>query len=196
MGVVGRADEVGPRAVGIAVVLEDRVRGIVDRAAVEQRVRAESVRRLRDVAAQRLGGGIRAGVVDDPDAAPRPGALSVSPSATGAIVRVTIKNVGRRAGAAVPQLYLGMRSLPGVAQPPAQLKGLAHITLAPGRSARVGFRLDARALSYWDAGASVWRVAAGCYGVMVGSSSRDHPLRALLAEGGARCTRRGAGRAL
>jgi beta-glucosidase len=89
-----------------------------------------------------------------------------------------------------------MRSLPGVAQPPAQLKGLAHITLAPGRSARVGFRLDARALSYWDAGASVWRVAAGCYGVMVGSSSRDHPLRALLAEGGARCTRRGAGRAL
>jgi hypothetical protein len=65
-----------------------------------------------------------------------------------------------------------MPSLPGVAQPPAQLKGLAH------------------------AGASVWRVVAGCYGVMVGSSLRDLPLRALLAEGGARCTRRGAGRAL
>jgi beta-glucosidase len=121
--------------------------------------------------------------------------LTVSRSAGGAVVRVTVNNVGRRAGAAAPQLYLGIPPLPGVAQPPAQLKGFAHVTLAPGRSARVGFRLGARALSYWDAGASAWRVAAGCYRVMVGSSSRDLPLSALLGEGGVRCTRRGAGRA-
>jgi beta-glucosidase len=120
--------------------------------------------------------------------------LTVSRTATGALVRVTVANVGHRAGAAVPQLYLGLPSRPGVAQPPAQLKGVDRFTLAPGRGVRVGFPLEARALSYWDVGAGGWRVAPGCYQVMVGSSSRDLPLRAVLGEGGARCRQPGASR--
>jgi beta-glucosidase len=120
--------------------------------------------------------------------------LTVSRTATGALVRVTVANVGRRAGAAVPQLYLGLPSRPGVAQPPAQLKGVDRVTLAPGRSVRLGFPLDARALSYWDVGAGGWRLAPGCYQVMVGSSSRDLTLHAVLGQGGARCRQPAASR--
>lgn len=87
----------------------------------------------------------------------------------------------------MPQLYLGLLSLPGVAQPPAQLKGFDRVTLAPGRRARVRFALDARSLSYWDTATNGWRVARGCVDVMVGASSRELSLKGVLAANGASC---------
>ena len=86
---------------------------------------------------------------------------------------VTVRNVGRRRGIEVPQLYLGLPS-PGadVVQPPRQLKGFRKLRLRRGKRARVRFRISARDLSYWHAGAQSWRVAPGCYRVMVGRSSR------------------------
>jgi beta-glucosidase len=114
-------------------------------------------------------------------------ALAIRPTAHGALVSATISNTGARAGTEVPQLYLGLPSRPGAPQPPSQLKGFAKISLRPGQSARVRFPVDARALSSWDAGA--WRVVPGCHRVKVGRSSRDLPLRGLLAVGGQRCDR-------
>ena len=114
-------------------------------------------------------------------------ALRIRRTATGALVTLTVRNVGRRTGAAVPQLYLGLPSVAGVPQPLAQLKGFEKVTLAPGKRARVSFRLDSRSLSYWDVAAGDWRVAPGCYRVMVGGSSRELPLRGVLARGGAAC---------
>ena len=113
--------------------------------------------------------------------------LSIAPTASGASVSATITNTGARTGAAVPQLYLGLPSLPGVPEPPAQLKGFDKLTLAPGQSARVSFALDSRSLSYWDTAASAWRVAPGCDVVMVGASSREPALRGALAVNGASC---------
>jgi beta-glucosidase len=114
--------------------------------------------------------------------------LAVTPTATGGTVAATVKNAGARAGAAVPQLYLGLPSRPGVPQPPAQLKGFRKVALKRGQSRRVTFSLDARSVSYWDTAANSWRIAPGCVKVMVGSSSRDLPLRRVLAVNGARCT--------
>ncbi|MGI5202863.1 beta-glucosidase [Spirillospora sp. CA-108201] len=93
--------------------------------------------------------------------------------ATSKSVQVTVTNTGRRAGVAVPQLYIGMPS-PGaeVPQPPRQLKGYAKAALAPGQSARVTFPLSSRSLAYWNERAKAWKVAAGCYKIMVGESSR------------------------
>ena len=116
--------------------------------------------------------------------------LKVRPTPTGAVVAVTVANVGRRTGAAVPQLYLGIPGLAGVPQPAAQLKGFDKLTLAPRQKRRVSFVLDARSLSYWDTAAGGWRVAPGCYRVMVGSSSRDLPLHGVFARAGAHCRRR------
>ncbi|MFI6516659.1 glycoside hydrolase family 3 C-terminal domain-containing protein [Spirillospora sp. NPDC050679] len=110
--------------------------------------------------------------------------LAVTPTG----VQATVTNTGPRTGVAVPQLYLGLPS-PGAAvpQPPRQLKGYQKVTLAPGRSARVTFPLDRRALSYWDQAAGGWKVAKGCYRVGVGSSSRDLPLTGAFAQGGGAC---------
>ena len=83
---------------------------------------------------------------------------------------------------------IGLPSPPGLQQPPAQLKGFDKVTLAAGQSTRVSFTLGPRALSYWDTAAGGWRVAPGCYRVMVGSSSRELPLRGVFGQGGARCT--------
>ena len=91
-----------------------------------------------------------------------------------AAVSVEVRNTGRRTGSEVAQLYLGLPDVgASIRQPPRALKGARKLTLRPGQRRRVGFRLDARALSYWHEGSRSWRVAAGCYGVQVGRSSRD-----------------------
>ncbi|MDL4771141.1 MULTISPECIES: beta-glucosidase family protein [Thermomonosporaceae] len=103
-------------------------------------------------------------------------------------VEVTVTNTGARTGVAVPQLYLGLPSPgAGVPQPPKQLKGHAKVTLAPGRSSRITFPLTARSLAYWDTGADAWKVAPGCYKIMVGGSSREIAKTGTLSRGGAPC---------
>ncbi len=112
--------------------------------------------------------------------------LRVEPAAGGgpaATVGATVTNTGSRAGVAVPQLYVGHPSA-GVPQPPRQLKGFRKLALGPGESTRVRFRLDRRAFAHWDVAADDWAVAPGCYGVFVGRSSRDLPLRGTVAQSG------------
>ena len=89
-------------------------------------------------------------------------------------VSVEVRNTGSRAGTEVAQLYLGLPD-PGasVRQPPRALKGIRKVRLRPGQRRRVSFPVDRRALSYWHAAKDTWAVAPGCYGVMVGRSSRD-----------------------
>jgi beta-glucosidase len=87
-------------------------------------------------------------------------------------VDVEIQNTGSREGAEVIQLYLGFPET-DVPMPPKQLKGFAKVFLEPGQTERVTFRLDERALSYWDTGADAWAVQNGVYRIMVGSSSQD-----------------------
>jgi beta-glucosidase len=108
------------------------------------------------------------------------GTLRVS----GSSASVTVTNTGSRLGVEVPQLYLGLPSPgPGMVQPPKQLKGIEKLSLAPGESRRVTVAITPRDLSYWDTGAGDWSIAPGCYGVMVGRSSRDIVRRATLAVG-------------
>jgi beta-glucosidase len=124
------------------------------------------------------------------------GGLRIAPAGGGsdgtgtvATVSVDVTNTGTRAGDAVPELYLGLPSLPGVPQPPLALKGYQKVVLAPGQSATVTFPLNDRSFAYWDTAANNWRVAPGCYGVSVGSSSAeaDLPLHGTIARLGASC---------
>jgi beta-glucosidase len=108
-------------------------------------------------------------------------------------VTATVRNTGRRAGYAVPQLYVGLPDPDagaGVTQPPFQLKGFRKLLLKPGAARRVRFTLDRRAVSYWNTTRKAWAVAPGCYRIAVGTSSRALPLRTTLARGrGVRCRR-------
>lgn len=101
--------------------------------------------------------------------------------ADGDSVRVSLRlaNTGGRAGWTVPQVYLGLPS-PAVRQPPHALRGFDKLWLAPGETRRVAFTLEPRAFSYWDSAHGGWQIAAGCYAVAAGTSSRDLPLRVAL----------------
>jgi beta-glucosidase len=117
-------------------------------------------------------------------------AVRSRPSGGRARVSLRVANVGPRKGAEVVQLYLGLpRPAPGVVQPPKALKRFKRVEIPSGRSRRLTFVLNDRDLSFWDADTNRWRVAPGCYRVMVGSSSRDIRLHTVLARRGAGCAR-------
>jgi beta-glucosidase len=92
-----------------------------------------------------------------------------------------VRNTGTRKGWAVPQLYVAMPSSKDVPQPPQQLKGYDKLQLDPGKARRVQIPLDERAFSYWNTSSHGWQIAPGCYGLSVGSSSRDLTLHTVVA---------------
>lgn len=103
-----------------------------------------------------------------------------SPDSAGNVaVSFDVTNTGTRAGAEVPQVYVGQPATTG--EPPKNLRGFAKVTLSPGQTQRVTITLDARSFQYYDGG---WRTAAGTHQIMVGSSSRDVRLTGSVALGG------------
>lgn len=98
---------------------------------------------------------------------------------TGKRVTVKVQNIGSVAGKEVVQLYVSDRKS-SVPRPPKELKGLAKIELKPGQTKPVNFTLDRRAFAFYDVAGKRWRVEAGAFEILVGSSSRDIRQRALL----------------
>jgi beta-glucosidase len=97
--------------------------------------------------------------------------IAVTRTSSGASVTFTVTNTGDRAGADVPQVYIG--DPPAVGEPPRQLKGFQRVSLAAGQSKQVTVPLDPMSFAYWNTDNHEWMVSAGTYHVMVGSSSSD-----------------------
>ena len=92
--------------------------------------------------------------------------------------RVTVTNTGRRAGAEVVQLYVHPpHSHNRVVQ---KLEGFQRVSLAPGRSKTLTMRLNWKAFATFDSATNSWVVPPGAYGVAVGTSSADEPLRGTV----------------
>ena len=96
-------------------------------------------------------------------------------------------NVGPRPGSDVAQLYVAFPTVPGLVQPPKALKAFQKVALAAGASGHVHLELDARAFAYWSTAANDWRVAPGCYQILLGRSSRDIVATASVPLGGGSC---------
>jgi beta-glucosidase len=103
-----------------------------------------------------------------------------------ATVEADVQNTGARPGSEVVQLYVGD---PGTAvpEPPRQLQGFAKLALQPGETGHVVMPLTPRAFAYWDATHHTWAVPPGCYGIMLGTSSREIREQTTLGLGGAPC---------
>ncbi|MFZ1179637.1 MAG: beta-glucosidase [Mycobacterium sp.] len=88
----------------------------------------------------------------------------------------SVVNVGDRAGADVPQLYLtaapGERCL--------RLLGFERVELEPGATCRVTIEADARLLARYDGSAGSWRIKPGGYTVAVGTSAVTPQLAATV----------------
>jgi beta-glucosidase len=92
-----------------------------------------------------------------------------APDANGNVaVGFDVTNTGTRAGAEVPQVYVGQPSATG--EPPRTLHGFTRVQLNPGQTQHVSLTLAARSFQYWNNG---WTNAAGANAIYVGSSSRD-----------------------
>lgn len=88
----------------------------------------------------------------------------------------TVTNVGKRAGADVPQLYATVPESGGGAL--RHLIGWNKLTLAPGESRRVHVTADPRLLARFDETQHGWHIAASDYRVELGASSSDMRLAA------------------
>ena len=90
----------------------------------------------------------------------------------GVEVSITIKNTGSVEGKEVVQLYVSDKT--GVeVRPEKELKGFDKVSLKPGESKEVTFKLDRRSFAYWNTDTGDWYAPSGKYIISVGASSRD-----------------------
>lgn len=91
------------------------------------------------------------------------------------VVRFLIENTGRRYGAEVPQIYVGLPAPFG--EPPKRLVAFEKVWLNPGEKRVVQMVIHPQAsshpLGYWDSAAQQWKIADGRYRIYLGKSSAD-----------------------
>jgi beta-glucosidase len=95
------------------------------------------------------------------------------------VVSFNVTNTGERAGATVAQVYVA-EAHASVPRPPKELKGFERVMLLPGQTKRVHIELDGRAFAYYDVASKHWKVDAGEFGILVGDSSADTPLKSKV----------------
>jgi beta-glucosidase len=112
--------------------------------------------------------------------------LSVTPKMADGTQPISIEffleNTGTRAGAEVPQLYLGLPFQTG--EPPKRLVAFDKVWLNPGERTKVKLTIDPAAsnhpLSVWNSGTGNWSTVPGFYPLYLGRSSADIALRGTL----------------
>jgi beta-glucosidase len=98
--------------------------------------------------------------------------------ATPKSVTFTLKNTGKRAGAEVAQVYVGLP--PATNEPPKRLVAWEKVQLAPGETKTVTLNLDPWFLSIFSEQKDDWELVPGEYKILVGGSSRETPLNATV----------------
>jgi beta-glucosidase len=90
----------------------------------------------------------------------------------------TLANTGAREGAEIAEVYA---SLPAAAQePPKRLVGFSKVNLKAGEKRNVTVEIDPKYLSIFDEAKDGWTLLPGDYTIMVGGSSQDLPLKAVV----------------
>lgn len=80
--------------------------------------------------------------------------------------RVSVENVGSRAGAEIVQLYIVPPDTASVGRPVKELKGFEKVMLQPGQMKTVSIAVPkGLATSFWDEARDAWLSEEGTYGV-------------------------------
>lgn len=105
------------------------------------------------------------------------GEATIEKGDEGAIMSISVRNTGQRQGDEVVQLYI---SRPDDTEGPTmQLRDFAKVSLLPGESTTVRFRLTADHFAWFDQANNVVRPLNGCYILHYGSSSDVKDLKHL-----------------
>lgn len=107
--------------------------------------------------------------------------MSVEEESEGITISATITNTGKRKGTEVVQLYV-RDCIASVVTYDSVLRGFLRVTLKPGESRRISFRLKAEDLAILDKNME-WTVEDGDFELMLGASSTDIRLSTLMRRG-------------
>ena len=92
---------------------------------------------------------------------------------------VNVKNIGKRAGSEVVQLYIhDVKS--SVDRPKKELKGFQKVYLQPGENKDVTITINKEALSFYDELSSSWKAEAGKFEALVGNASDNLKLKKVF----------------
>ena len=94
-------------------------------------------------------------------------------------VTFKVKNVGKRDGAEVAELYVADK-VSSIFRPKKELKGFRKVFLKAGEEKEVSLTLDSRAFSYYNVLIKNWHIESGDFDTLVGSSSADIRLSATV----------------
>ena len=94
-------------------------------------------------------------------------------------VHFLLSNAGDRAGAEVPQLYVGRQS-ETVFRPLRELKGFRRVELQPGETKEVSIAFDDKTFRFYDVRTNTWEIESGEYVISVGSDANTMQLTGTL----------------
>lgn len=96
-----------------------------------------------------------------------------------ATLTVHIRNTGRREGTETIQVYVHPKASQ-VVRPVKELKAFQRVSLKAGEDANVAIPLKLADVAYFDVKAHKWVLEPGRYDLLVGTSSRNLPLKGYL----------------
>jgi beta-glucosidase len=92
---------------------------------------------------------------------------------------LNVSNTGKCDGAEVVQVYV--RNIKSVVDRPVkELKAFLKVSLKPGETQNVRFKLDKNAFAYYNIEKKEWIVEPGKYAIQIGSSSKDIRLTEII----------------
>jgi beta-glucosidase len=104
--------------------------------------------------------------------------LTVTPGKEKITATFMLANTGSRAGAEIAEVYAALP--PSVQEPPKRLVGWSKVKLDAGEQRTVTVEIDPKYLSIFDVEKNAWTLVPGDYTILVGGSSQDLPLQAVV----------------
>ncbi len=92
-------------------------------------------------------------------------------------VSVPVKNVGKRDGEEVVQLYI--RKTADKEGPLKSLRAFQRVSVPAGKSVTVDLKLDRKSFEFWNEANNIMKVVAGDYDLFYGNSSQDKDLKKI-----------------
>jgi beta-glucosidase len=98
--------------------------------------------------------------------------LAARPEGKAIIVSFSIRNIGKRAGKGVAQVYVAPADWTKAGwEAPKRLGGFAKAELKPGKARRIELTINPRLLATYEAAGNNWHIKAGAYRLLLGDSS-------------------------
>ena len=106
-----------------------------------------------------------------------PTIVPTSAQSPGFTITVPVKNVGRRDGTEIVQLYI--RDLQDTDGPLKSLRAFQRVDVKAGQTATASLKLEHNSFEFWDAASNTMRVKPGQYEILVGTSSQDKDMKTM-----------------